>query len=101
MRSSSGCVESEPEPEYGTPGSCSDLADCGETEDGFYTITVDGTELEVYCDMTSDGGGWTLLVTSESQGGTCDDDTVPAAAERGLSKYHERATTRSCSMRTQ
>ena len=62
----------------------------GEAEDGFDTITVDGTELEVYCDMTSDGGGCTLLVRSESEGGTWDDDTVLAAAERGLSKYHER-----------
>ena len=38
--------------------SCKDILDNGQsTGDGVYTITVNEKEFDVYCDMTSAGGG--------------------------------------------
>lgn len=35
--------------------------------DGVYTINPDGKgTVDTYCDMSRDGGGWTLLVTSHT-----------------------------------
>ncbi|MCG8418820.1 MAG: hypothetical protein MJE77_12855 [Proteobacteria bacterium] len=48
------------------PVNCHELLHAGATSDGMYTIDPDGADdrfatLSVACDMSSDGGGWTLV----------------------------------------
>ncbi|MBM4365878.1 MAG: hypothetical protein FJ102_06650 [Deltaproteobacteria bacterium] len=50
--------------------SCLDLLDDGiASADGDYWIDFDGTATETECDMTTDGGGWTLIFSDDFDSG--------------------------------
>ena len=63
---SKGMIPAESSQEFYS--SCKDILDNGKsTGDGVYSIKVNSKEFDVYCDMTSAGGGWTMVVAQFEQ----------------------------------
>ncbi|GAA3613623.1 fibrinogen-like YCDxxxxGGGW domain-containing protein [Flavivirga amylovorans] len=57
----------------GFAANCLEYYNAGSRTDGIYTIDPDGTggnpSYDCYCDMTNDGGGWTLVFNHNYTGG--------------------------------
>ena len=48
---------------------CADILATGHVNSDVYTVRINNNEVEVYCDMTTDAGGW-LVTTTTSNGGS-------------------------------
>lgn len=65
---------------------CWDLKQAGVDADGVYEVNVNGRMLAVYCDMSRDGGGWTMVMKYASGSKQGDPRSPPAPAPNTVAK---------------
>ncbi|KAL9957131.1 hypothetical protein ACROYT_G038733 [Oculina patagonica] len=79
---------------YQPADSCKDIRDSGDSKgDGEYWIDPEksGNPLKVFCDMTTDGGGW-LLVSKLVIDSPSSPQLSVETSYRGISNYHNNKT---------
>ncbi|MCK6545954.1 IPT/TIG domain-containing protein [Myxococcota bacterium] len=68
----------------GAPGtSCQDIYSSGTRADGRYFVSINGVSTLVYCDMTTNGGGWMLVLYAGGTVGTAYNATMRQVVVRG------------------